>query len=97
MIANAVFITTLVFLAVGIFLLQECRYLIPYRHVLFVKYGSVLAAFAAALFVNLFAAVYLACRFFFLKDTGRKLAHLEKQLRTGESLSPELTRRLEDQ
>jgi hypothetical protein len=46
--------------------------------------------------MNLFAAVYLACRFFFLKDTGRKLAHLEKQLRTGEDLAPELSRRLED-
>ena len=96
MIANAVFITTLVFLAVGIFLLQECQFLIPYRHVLFVQYGSVLAAFGAALFVNLFAVVYLACRVFFLKDTGRKLAHLEKQLRTGDSLSRELSRRLED-
>jgi hypothetical protein len=31
-----------------------------------------------------------------LKDTGRKLAHLEKQLRTGESLSEELSRRLEE-
>jgi hypothetical protein len=81
---------------VGILLLQECRFLIPYRHVLFVQYGSVLAAFGAALFVNLFAIVYLACRFFFLKDTGRKLAHLEKQLRTGDSLSRELSRRLED-
>jgi hypothetical protein len=95
-IANAVFITTLILLAVGIFLLQECPFLIPYRHVLFVTYGSVLAAFGAALFVNLFAGVYLSCQLFFLKDTGRKLAHLEKQLRTGESLSRELSRRLED-
>ena len=70
--------------------------MIPYRHVLFIKYGSQLATFAAALFVNLLAAVYLICRSVFLKDTGRKLAHLEKQLRTGESLSRELSRRLED-
>jgi hypothetical protein len=95
-IGNAVLITTVVFLALGIYGLQECRFLIPYRHVLFVKYGAVLAGFGAALFINLFAAIYLACRIFFLKDTGRKLAHLEKQLRTGESLSDELTQRLRE-
>ena len=31
-----------------------------------------------------------------LKDTGRKLAHLEKQLRTGHSISTELTERLKE-
>jgi hypothetical protein len=96
MIANAVFITTLIFLAIGIFLLQECQFLIPYRHVLFIKYGSVILGYAAALFVNLLAGVYMICRTFFLKDTGRKLAHLEKQLRTGDPLAEELSRRLND-
>jgi len=96
MMANAVFVTTIIFLAIGIFLLQECQFLIPYRHVLFVKYGSVIAGFAAALFVNLLAGVYMIGRTFFLKDTGRKLAHLEKQLRTGDPLAQELSRRLND-
>jgi len=31
-----------------------------------------------------------------LKDTGRKLAHVEKQLRTGQSISTEMTERLEE-
>jgi len=96
MIANAVFITTLIFLAIGIFLLQECQFLIPYRHVLFIKYGHVIAGYAAALFVNLLAGIYTICRTFFLKDTGRKLAHLEKQLRTGDPLADDLSRRLND-
>jgi len=96
MIANAVFATTVIFLALGILLLQECQFLIPYRHVLFGKYGSAIAWFGAALFLNLFAAIYTVCRKLFLKDTGRKLAHLEKQLRTGGSLSDELTRRLNE-
>jgi hypothetical protein len=97
MIASAVFITTLVFMALGILLLGECRFLIPYRHVLFGEYGSVLALFAGALFLNMFAGVYLVCRVLFLKETGQKLAHLEKQLHTGESLSDELHQRLRDQ
>ena len=96
MIGNAVFATTVIFLALGILVMQECQFLIPYRHLIFVKYGSVLALFCGALFVNLFAAVYMICRMLFLKDTGRKLAHLEKQLRTGGSLSDELTRRLNE-
>jgi uncharacterized membrane protein len=96
MIASAVFVTTIIFMAIGLLLLQECQFLIPYRHVLFIKYGSVIAAFGAALFVNLFSAVYMICRVVFLKDTGRKLAHLEKQLRTGDSLAEELSRRLND-
>ncbi len=93
MIASAVFVTTLLFMAIGLLLLQECQFLIPYRHVLFMKYGSAIASFGAALFVNLFAAVYMICRVVFLKDTGRKLAHLEKQLRTG-ALSDELSEKL---
>jgi hypothetical protein len=96
MIGNAIFATTVIFLALGLGLMQACQFLIPYRHVLFVKYGQTLALFAAVLFVNLFAGVYLTCRALFLKDTGRKLAHLEKQLRTGTSLSDELHRRLRE-
>jgi hypothetical protein len=96
MIGNAIFATTVIFLPLGLYLMQECQFLIPYRHVLFVKYGQTLAISAAVLFVNLFAGVYLICRILFLKDTGRKLAHLEKQLRTGTSLSDELHQRLSE-
>jgi hypothetical protein len=95
--AGAVFVTTLLFMALGLFLLEWCQFLIPFRHVLFIKYGAVLASFGAALFVNLWAAVYLIGRVLFLKDTGRKLAHLEKQLRSGGALADELSRRLEDE
>jgi hypothetical protein len=96
MIANAFLTTTVIFLALGFFLLGECRFLIPYRQLLIGKYGEPMALFAAAAFLNLFAAVYLLCRKLFLKDTGRKLAHLEKQLRTGASISEELSQRLSE-
>jgi hypothetical protein len=96
MVANAVFATTVILLAAGLWVMQECQFLIPYRHLIFAKYGTAIGLFAAGLFLNIFAAVYLICRKLFLKDTGRKLAHLEKQLRTGTSLSDELSRRLDD-
>ena len=96
MIANAFFATTVLMLALGLSLLGECRFLIPYRELLWERYGEAIALFAAALFVNLFAVVYLLGRKLFLKDTGRKLAHLEKQLQTGASLSEELSRRINE-
>ena len=96
MLGNALLAATAIFLGVSFFLMEECRFLVPYRHLLWVKYSEPLALFAGVLFFNLVAAFYMAGRKLFLKDTGRKLAHLEKQLRTGSSLSEELSRRLRD-
>src|SRR5437016_78794 len=96
MFANTLLLTTVIMLGLAFFLMGECQFLIPYRQLLLTKYGSTIVLFAAALFVNLFAAFYVLGRKLFLKDTGRKLAHLEKQLRTGASISEELSRRLEE-
>jgi hypothetical protein len=95
-ITNIFFATTIIFLAIGFFLLQECSFLIPYRTLLLEKYGRQIAFFAALLFLNLFALMYLVVRKLLLKETGKKLAHMEKQLRTGESISEELSRRLSE-
>ena len=46
--------------------------------------------------MNLFRAILAINRRLFLRDTGRKLAHVEKQLRTGSSISEELTERLSE-
>jgi hypothetical protein len=97
MLANSLFVTSILFLALLLFLLGECTFLIPYRVLLIYKYGTTIFALLAALFLNVFAAVYLGARKLFLKDTGRKLAHVEKQIRTGTSISEELTHRLKDQ
>lgn len=94
MITNVFFATTILFLTLFFWLLQECAFLIPYRNLILAKYGSVIAGFAAVLFLNLFALMYILVRKLLLKDTGRKLAHVEKQLRTGSSISEELSRRL---
>ena len=96
MVANAFFATTVIGMALGLFLLQECQFLIPYRDLIVTKYGGAIALYAALLFVNLFALTYSITRKVFLKDTGKKLAHLEKQLRTGPSILEELSERLKD-
>jgi hypothetical protein len=97
MIPNIFFATTIVFIAIGFFLLQECNFLIPYRALLLETYGRTIATFASLLFLNLFALMYILVRKIYLKDTGRKLAHVEKQIRTGESISDELSRRLREE
>jgi len=97
MLANSLFATSIFFLALLMFLLGECTFLIPYRLLLIDRYGTIIVTFLAALFLNVFAAVYLGARKLLLKDTGRKLAHVEKQIRTGSSISRELAQRLRDQ
>jgi len=96
-IANVFFATTILFIALLFLLVQECAFLIPYRMLLVERYGPQIALYAAAVFFNVFAGVYAATRKLFLKDTGRKLAHIEKQLWTGESISEELSRRLSEE
>ncbi len=96
MIGNSIFVATIVFLAVGFYLVGELRFLAPYRGYIFHRYGTAIGWFAGLAFFNLFAAIYAVNRQLFLKDTGRKLAHVEKQLRTGSSISEELSERLSE-
>ena len=56
-----------------------------------------IALFSGALFINLLAGFFLLSRHLLLKDTGEKLAHIEKQLRGRKSISEELSRRIEEQ
>ena len=70
-------------LALGFWLMGELKFLIPYRSFLYHQYGTVILAWVAVVFVNVFAAAYAIHRKFFLKDTGRKLSHLDKQVTAG--------------
>ena len=96
MIANSIFVASILWLAAAMYLLSELSFLAPYRELLLSRYGAPLLSFATLLFVNLAAITYAMNRKFFLKDTGRKLAHVEKQLRTGSTISPDLTDRLSE-
>jgi len=96
MVTNVFFATTILFMAIGFLLLDQCRFLIPYKSLLLQRYGAQILLFAMVLFINVYAAVYFGVRKLLLKETGRKLAHVEKQLRTGQSISQELTERLKE-
>jgi len=96
MIANALVAASAVVLALLFWLMQDLTFLIPYRRVLFHDYGTALGLWAALVFVNLFAAFYALGRTVFLKDTGQKLAHLEKQIRSSSRISDELRSHLDE-
>ena len=84
MVANSFFLTIAILLAHGFWLLGELKFFIP-KAVLFHEYGTVILVYVATLFLNLFAAALALNRTFFLKDTGRKLSHLDKQLHVGQT------------
>ena len=88
MVANALIVTIALLLALGFWLLGELKVFIPYRHILFQQYGAVLLLWFAILFANMFAAVYAVQRKLFLKDTGRKLSHVDNQVIVGHAPLP---------
>ena len=94
MFKNALFATVVVFIAVVFYLMDELRFLIPYRDAILERYGREIMLFSVVLFLNLLAGFFVLTRRLLLKDTGQKLAHLEKQLRGRESISEELSRRI---
>ena len=88
MVANTLILTIAFLLALGFWLLGELKFLVPYRTVLFHQYLTPILAYVAVLSVNLFALLFVINRRFFLKDTGRKLSHLDKQLHVGHGEAP---------
>lgn len=88
MIANALLITIAVMLAIGFALMGELKLFIPFKVVIWRAYSTYILTFVGILFSNIFAAAFVLNRKFFLKDTGRKLAHLDKQFNVGQSDMP---------
>ena len=89
MIANALFLTVAILLAYGFWLLDELKFMAPYKAVLFHAYGRTLLFAVAVLFLNVFGAALAINRKFFLKDTGRKLTHLDRQFQVDQNDTPE--------
>ena len=94
MIANAAFLAGMVLLLLAFSLLGPLQFLAPYKRLIAADYGLVILGALVVVFLNLFAFFYLIGRSLFLKETGRKLAVVEKQLRTGDTIVRDLSERL---
>ena len=98
MIANAVFVATLIFLALGFGLMHELHFLVPWRSLILHSYLKSIALHCALLFANLLGLTIWIERKFFLRDTGRKLRHFDQEIHTGKSeLSVEILSRFSDE
>jgi hypothetical protein len=93
-IANTAFLAALTVFLLVAWLAGELRFLAPYRTALFTLHGRLIAELALLVFLNLCALYYAVARWLFLRDTGRKLTHVDRQLMASagvaEDLPPEL-------
>ena len=88
MITNALLSAAVVDLAVLFFLADRLRFLTPYRLLIVEHYTPAILVSVAVLSINTTAACFALGRRFFLKDTGRKLAHFDRELNAGRTAMP---------
>jgi hypothetical protein len=94
MIANSAFLAAIVLGVLVVLTLDQLVFLAPYKRLILEHYLWPIVWTLVVVFVNLFALFYAVNRRLFLKDTGRKLAHVEKQLLTPDTIVRDLSERL---
>lgn len=94
MIANSAFLAAMVLMLVLFVVMGQLEFLAAYKRLIFSQYLWTIVGALVLIFLNLFACFYLAGRALFLKDTGRKLAHVEKLLHTPDTVVRDLSERL---
>lgn len=88
-------IAALLLFALTLWVLGELRFLAPYRSVLIHQYLVDVLIFLAVLYANVVALLYGIARAIGLGHTGRRLRHMDRQLRTQrETVNPDLTEHL---
>lgn len=95
MIANTAFLAGLTVFMVAAWLAGELSFLAPYKATLFRRHGWLIGGAVLVLFFNLCALYYSVARWLFLRDSGRKLLHLDRQLGTPDAALDDLGSHLE--
>ena len=90
MIANAAFLAGVTVFLLLAWLAGELVFLSPYKSTLFSRHGWLLGGVALVAFFNLCALYYSVARWLFLRDSGRKLLHLDRQLGTSDAALDDL-------
>ena len=94
MIANTAFLAALTLFLLAAWLAGELRFLAPFKVIVFRLYGTTIAVAALVVFGHLCAAYYLMARWLFLRGTGRKLTHVDRQLMAADGVHEDLSPRL---
>ena len=90
MIKNTAFLATLTVFLLAAWLAGELSFLAPYKVALFRLHGTDIALGALVVFLNLCTLYYGLARWMFLRDTGRKLMHVDRQLVASDGVRREL-------
>ena len=90
MITNTAFAAALTTFLIVAWLAGEMSYLAPYKVALFRYHGVLIVVGVLLVFLNLCAIFYSISRWLFLRDTGRKLHHLDQQLVTADTAIDEV-------
>jgi hypothetical protein len=94
-IVNSAFLAAMLLLLVVFVVFGQLEFLAPYKTLILTQYLWVVVGALVVLFLNLFGTIYLIGRALFLKDTGRKLAHVDRLLHTPDTVARDLSARLE--
>lgn len=95
MIQNAAFLAALTEFLLAAWLAQEVVFLAGVKHALFRQHGLAIGLIALLVFLHLFSAYYACARWLFLRETGRKLQHLDHQLATPDTALDDLRKGLQ--
>lgn len=94
MMANVAFLAAVTtFLAIA-WLAGELSFLAPYKAGLFRHHGTTIGVAVVVLFLNLCTTYYGIARCLFLRDAGRKLTHMDRQLGSRDAVLRDLHRDL---
>jgi hypothetical protein len=86
MIANTAFLAALTLFLLVAWLAGELSFLAPYKGPLFRLHGTMIVGALLIVFLNLCAIYYAVARWAFLRDTGRKLTHVDRELITSQGV-----------
>lgn len=95
MVKNVAFLAALTVFLFAAWLAGELAFLARFKGLLFRRHGLAIGVATLLLYLDLVAVFYACARSLFLRDTGRKLQHLDRQLGTPDTALDDLRERLE--
>jgi hypothetical protein len=90
MIANVAFLAAITVFLMAAWVAGELTFLAAFKGAIFGRHGNLIAGAFVLLFFNLCAIYYSVGRWLFLRDAGRKLQHIDRQLTTPDAVLDDL-------
>jgi hypothetical protein len=94
MIAHTAILAAVVLFLLAGWLAEELAFLARHRDVIFARHGGHILVIVLLVYVNLSGLFYVLASWLFLRETGRKLAHVDRQLTTSDSVLDDLRTQL---